>query len=541
MATASVTNITRNSCWVVVSGLEHYATDYDNFRFRFSCHGKLAIDGNWSGAYDSNTLYLRFENESYLGNNWLVPDTDYTLVTIVTYNGVDYVLNTVYFSTDSISPPSGSIIPTLFTKVKEQRYDTCVPMCLSTAMDRFRAMKVGDDYENYSVSYIFGNGGYSWGMYFEEAVINCKSAGSPRWDLVSTSFTDDEKSISDSRNTYNNADNYAKSNALLQKFTGHTNIDPYNTAAVKSAIQNYGCFMLNIRVPNNLYYVGGNGIIPQPNYYTGVNHSLLVIGLTTKNGKPHWIVQNSWGTDWGDNGYGYLPYDWGIGADPPSRSNMDSPSSWTLESYAVYNNSVSNYVPPTPTNVTAVKNGNLSALVSWNSVLSGALYTIFASRKNQNEWYVKGRTTSTSITITFDNSSEYEIRVVTVSSNLYSRYSDLVYVTLLNIVPWEWWTPKVTGNVFNLTLNEWKAFLSKINEVRNANGLGSKAWSYNTVYFYAYMFLDAANAINEINGQVAPQCLSVKSMQDDPWGESSKIYASYWTNLKTALNNAIPS
>ena len=35
-----------------------------------------------------------------------------------------------------------------------------------------------------------------------------------------------------------------------------------------------------------------------------VNHCVQAVGLNTK--ENYWIIRNSWGTDWGENGYIYI-------------------------------------------------------------------------------------------------------------------------------------------------------------------------------------------------------------------------------------------
>jgi C1A family cysteine protease len=43
-----------------------------------------------------------------------------------------------------------------------------------------------------------------------------------------------------------------------------------------------------------------------------VDHAVLIVGAGIQNGIPYWIVKNSWGTKWGQNGYAYIKRDSGI-------------------------------------------------------------------------------------------------------------------------------------------------------------------------------------------------------------------------------------
>jgi hypothetical protein len=119
------------------------------------------------------------------------------------------------------------------------------------------------------------------------------------------------------------------------------------------------------------------------------------------------------------------------------------------------------------------------------------------------------------------------------------------YATTLEAILWEWWTPKEVDNL-KLSPDEWLAFCNKINEVRISKGLLSYPFTTSPTYiaddkvFPVWVFLQAVNAINEMGG-IAPQLLTVKSMDESPWGDDSIIYPWYFDNLKTALNNAINS
>ena len=85
-----------------------------------------------------------------------------------------------------------------------------------------------------------------------------------------------------------------------------------DTEVLKTYIYNYGPVYTTMYAsfPDFSSYDGSYTL-----YYTGKedpNHTVLIVGwdddLTHAGGKGGWIVKNSWGTNWGDNGYFTIAY-----------------------------------------------------------------------------------------------------------------------------------------------------------------------------------------------------------------------------------------
>jgi C1A family cysteine protease len=57
--------------------------------------------------------------------------------------------------------------------------------------------------------------------------------------------------------------------------------------------------------------VAKTGYVPMPNTKTEQilgGHAVICVGYNDS--KSVWIMKNSWGSSWGDNGYFYLPYNY---------------------------------------------------------------------------------------------------------------------------------------------------------------------------------------------------------------------------------------
>jgi len=116
--------------------------------------------------------------------------------------------------------------------------------------------------------------------------------------------------VLESQDPYTATSNSCPTGLLEASYIGDIRFLPKDTSLIKQAIINYGALYTNMRWEDS-YYNSGN----KTYYYSEsnpTNHAVLLIGWddnkVTNGGTGAWIIKNSWGTSWGENGFFYISY-----------------------------------------------------------------------------------------------------------------------------------------------------------------------------------------------------------------------------------------
>jgi cathepsin F len=87
--------------------------------------------------------------------------------------------------------------------------------------------------------------------------------------------------------------------------TGYHYAGTEDETQIKQLLFENGPFAIAINATPLQFYFGG---IFDPWFQficnpKSLNHGVLLVGYGVSGSKPYWIVKNSWGTGWGENGY----------------------------------------------------------------------------------------------------------------------------------------------------------------------------------------------------------------------------------------------
>jgi cathepsin L len=86
------------------------------------------------------------------------------------------------------------------------------------------------------------------------------------------------------------------------KVTSYVNLPKNDPKALLEAV-NKQPVSVALRASSSVFQLYKSGIISSTSCGTTIDHAVVVIGYGTEGGKDYWLLKNSWGTSWGEQGF----------------------------------------------------------------------------------------------------------------------------------------------------------------------------------------------------------------------------------------------
>ena len=181
---------------------------------------------------------------------------------------------------------------------------TCVAHALASAVEILQHYDTGSR-EIISTSWFYGyreSDDYQQeGMYISEALEMARKVGG-----VPKSLMPDNLGYKESQKLIQGMKDSCLSVAGNYRIKNYASIEKYNI--MSSMYENNAPVIIGMVVYDSFLYVDSTGILPVPKDTEEIHggHAVLCVGWTTINDEVYLVIKNSWGEDWGDNGYAYM-------------------------------------------------------------------------------------------------------------------------------------------------------------------------------------------------------------------------------------------
>jgi C1A family cysteine protease len=88
----------------------------------------------------------------------------------------------------------------------------------------------------------------------------------------------------------------------IVEITGCVDVTPNNQVHLQEAVS-IGPVSIAIEADTKTFQLYNSGVITSSVCGTALDHGVLIVGYGSEDGTDYWLVKNSWGPAWGDNGY----------------------------------------------------------------------------------------------------------------------------------------------------------------------------------------------------------------------------------------------
>jgi C1A family cysteine protease len=141
----------------------------------------------------------------------------------------------------------------------------------------------------------------------EQQIVDCDRAGGDYgcnggWQSGAFKYLEGHAQDTETEYPYTARDGTCHAVAGHVKVTGYTTVTAGSSAALKAAIAKQPV-SVTVNASSSAFQGYKTGIVNTSACGTSLNHAITAVGYGNTNGQDYYIVRNSWGSGWGDQGY----------------------------------------------------------------------------------------------------------------------------------------------------------------------------------------------------------------------------------------------